>query len=249
MNVAPAKAHVRPLSASIVVDCPRSAAIEWVQRYFDDRQHVVSIGLPLRALGIPTFVRIYRNVRVELHSVAIRTPYTPRVETALHVAWHVTHGGPFPTFSGVLTARARATQATLHFEGTYEPPFRLAGTLFDRILGHQIAQASVETLLHDIKRFIERLSIEEHHATSFAAFEANLRDEHPSGFYGVPLHGSIAVRRDGSYLACSLVIEGDAPDFDRLTAGSYRLSETRIRELLADLAKPDLHVAAEPTAT
>lgn len=240
--------RVRPFQISTLVFCPRSAAIGWARRYFEERQRVIPFGLPLRALGIRTFLRVYRNVSVELHDVSLRTPFTPHVENALHVAWRVTHGGPFPTFSGILSARAHSTHATLHFEGTYTPPLGLAGAWFDRLLGRRIALAGATTLLHDIKRYIERLNIDEHSATSFAAFEANRRATHPTGFYGVPLHGSIAMRRDGSYLACSLVLEGDAPGFDGLMPGEMALSPERVVALLTELAKPDLRIAPERSA-
>ncbi|GAC1499287.1 MAG: hypothetical protein NVS1B2_22910 [Vulcanimicrobiaceae bacterium] len=235
---------VRPIHASAHVYCPRSAAIGWARSYFDDRERVVSIGLPLRALGLPTFLRVYRNAVVEIRDVTVRKGSTPRHEDALHVSWRVTHGGPFPTFSGVLTARADTMHAVLDFDGTYAPPFGIVGGVFDRFVGRHIARASVETLLHDMKRYIERLSLDERRATSFAAFEANTRDPHPSG-YGVPLHGSIAVRRDGSYVACSIVLEGDAPAYDALLAGERRLSGDHVDALLAQLVKPDLHIAGQ----
>lgn len=237
-----------PLKASIVVFCPRSEVITWALRYFDKRKRVVSIGVPLRIFGIPTFARIFRHVTVEIDAVSVKTAFTPRFEHALNITWHASKGNAFPTLRGVLTARARSTHATLHFSGSYAPPFGVAGRFFDRIVGRIIARISIETLLHDIKRSIESINIEEHREASFAAFESNRRGSHGQRSYGVPLHGSVAVRRDGSYVACSVSLEGEAPDFDALAPGEYALSNTCVETLLHELAKTDLHLVPKNTA-
>lgn len=230
-----------PITASIVVFCPRSEVIPWVQRYFDERKRIVSLGVPLRAFGIPTFARIFRNVSVELDRVSVRTAFTPRYEEALNVTWRTTTSNAFPTLRGVLTARAHSTHATLHFVGSYAPPFGIAGRFFDRIVGRFIARISIETLLHDIKRSIERINIDEHREASFSAYESNRRGSNGVRAYGVPLHGSIAIRRDGSYVACSISLEGEAPQFDALAPGEYALSRTCVETLMYELAKTDLH--------
>lgn len=234
---------MRSLQASMLVFCPRSIAITWAQRYFDERHRTVSIGVPLRAFGLRTFVHVYRNVTVEIEATSVRTAFTPRFEHALHLKWHATRGGPFPSLTGVLTARAHSTHATLHFEGRYSPPFGIAGNVFDRVVGRHIARISIETLLYDIKRFIERINIEEHAAASFAAFEANLRESKGASTSDVPLHGNVAIRRDGSYVSCSVTLEGEAPEFATLNPGEYALSSERVETLLAELAKPDLRIA------
>lgn len=227
----------------MLVYCPRSDAINWTRRYFEAHQGVVPIGLALRAFGIPTFVHAYRDVAVELETVSLQTAFTPRAEAALHLTWRAAHGGPFPALTGVMTARAHSTHATLHFMGSYAPPFGIAGRFFDALVGRHIARISVRMLLCDIKRYIEQINIEEHVAGSFAAFEANARSPGGPDLSGVPVHGNVAIRRDGSYLACSITLEGDAPHIPQLVPGEYTLSAQRVETLLAELAKPDLRIA------
>lgn len=240
---------MRPLKASIHVSCPQSVAIDWALRYFDERHRIIPIGLPLRAFRLPTFIHISRIVTVGVKAVSIPTASsTPRFEQALDLTWNGTHAGPFPRISGVLTARAHSTHAMLHFLGSYTPPFGMVGMLFDRLVGRHIARLFIQTLLYDIKHHIERINIEEHTAASFAAYEANLRDSVDKSCYDVPLHGSVAIRRDSSYVACAVTVEGEAPDFSALVPGKYALSPARVEMLLAELTKPDPGIAPELTA-
>lgn len=238
-----------PLKASIVVFCPRSEVIPWALRYFDQRKRVVSIGVPLRAFGIPTFARIFRHVNVEIEAVSVKTAFTPRYEDALNITWSSVKGNAFPTLRGVLTARAHSTHATLHFAGSYTPPFGIAGRFFDRIIGRFIARVSIGTLLHDVKRYIERINIDEHHDASFAAFESNRRGSHGKHAHGVPLHGSVAIRRDGEYVACSISLEGEAPGFDTLAPGEYVLGNAVVETLVCALSKTDLHIVRKNGAS
>ena len=240
---------MRPLKASILVSCPQSVAIDWAQRYFDERHRIIPIGLPLRAFRLPTFVHIFRIVTVGVEAVSIPTASsTPRFEQALNLTWNGTHTGPFPRITGVLTARAHSTHAMIDFAGSYTPPFGFVGMVFDRLVGRHIARLFVETLLYDIKHHIERINIEEHTAASFAAYEANLRGSTGKGCSDVPLHGSVAIRRDGSYLACAVTVEGEAPDFAALVPGEYALSPARVETLLAELTKPDPRIVPKLTA-
>lgn len=66
------------------------------------------------------------------------------------------------------------------------------------------------------------MNVDEHREASFSAFESNRRGSVGPRAYGVPLHGSGAIRRDGAYVACSISLEGEAP-------------------LMYDLAKTDLN--------
>lgn len=239
---------MRSLKASILVSCPQSVAISWAQRYFDERDRTVPIGLPLRALRLPTFVHIFRIVTVGVEAVSIPTASsTPRFQPELHLTLNGTHSGPFPKITGVLTAQAHSTHSKLQFAGTYTPPYGFAGMLFDRFIGQHIGRLLVQTLLYDIKRHIERINIDEHAAASFAAYEANLRDATGTCGFCVPLHGSVAIRRDGSYVACAVMLEGEAPDFAALTPGEYALSPERVEILLARLTNPDLRVTPKMT--
>ena len=234
------------LDASILVSCPQSVAISWAQRYFDERHRIVPIGLPLRAFRLPTFVHIFRIVTVGVEAVSIPTgSSTPKFKQELHLTWNGTRPGPFPKITGVLTAQARSTHAMLHFVGSYTPSFGFAGELFDRLVGRHISRLFVQTLLYDIKHHIERMNIEEHTAASFAAYEANLRDSTGTGSSDVPLHGSVAIRRDSSYVSCAVTLEGEVPGLTALNPGEYTLSPECVEMLLAELNPPDLRIAPE----
>jgi hypothetical protein len=58
-------------------------------------------------------------------------------------------GGPYPEFDGTLTVRADEDygSAVLELQGTYIPPFGLAGTAFDALLGSRIASATAREFL------------------------------------------------------------------------------------------------------
>jgi hypothetical protein len=63
---------------------------------------------------------------------------------------------PFPTFTGTLALEAATPKAcALVLDGTYEPPFGVAGKVFDAAVGRRIAEATAEELLKEIGGFIE----------------------------------------------------------------------------------------------
>gem|GEM_PF-984620 len=227
---------MRSLHAKIEVFCPRSAVVAWTHRYLTERHGIVSLGIPLRAFGWPTFVHIYRNVEVEFAVVPDTSTFARRHDHALRVVWKPTHGGPFPALEGLVTASAHRTHATLHFDGVYWPPFGIAGEFFDALLGRHIARIAVTTLLQDIRRFVESQDLSERHSLAFASFEANRREAGSHVAAPIPLHGSAAIRRDGEYLACAITLEGHAPDFPALISAEYALEPEQVRRLLGELA-------------
>jgi len=225
------------LEASIDVPCSQTAAIVWAHRYFDERHSIVSIGIPLHKLGLPTSVHVYRNVIVYFDVVPDRSA-SPK-QSAIQLSWKPTHGGAFPALTGTITSRANVSNATLYFNGRYRPPFGVAGMLFDRIIGRYIARIATQELLNDIARFISRHTIEERNAAEFLPFEAHLRKTHGTIAEPIALHGSVSIRRHGTYIACAVHLEGYAPAYKALETGEYALPEDRARALLASLSEPD----------
>ncbi len=225
------------LEASVDVPCSLGAAIVWVHRYFDERHNIVSIGIPLHKLGLPTSVHVYRNVIVYFDVVPDRSA-SPK-QSAIRLSWKPTHGGAFPALTGKITSRAHGANATLYFNGRYRPPFGAAGMLFDRIIGRYIARIATQELLDDIERFISRHTIEERNAAEFLPFEAHLRKTHGTIAEPIALHGSVSIRRHGTYIACAVHLEGYAPAFKALKAGDYALSEDRARAVLRSLSESD----------
>jgi hypothetical protein len=81
------------------------------------------------------------------------------------IGWEAEGGGPFPSFSGALSAADEgAGFCRLDLDGSYAPPLGAAGALFDAVLGKRIAQASVADLLLRLKHVCEEAYAAEHGA-------------------------------------------------------------------------------------
>lgn len=78
---------------------------------------------------------------------------------AWSVTWRPHGGGPFPTFRGELRLVLDGEMETpvLELTGEYEPPFGVAGKIFDAVAGSRVAAATGKALLIDVAdRIIER---------------------------------------------------------------------------------------------
>lgn len=81
-----------------------------------------------------------------------------------NITWTPHDGGPYPTFKGTLTVRADEdwSGAKLELIGSYQPPFGVAGEMFDAVLGSRIAAATARILLDEIgDRLVARYRDEE----------------------------------------------------------------------------------------
>ena len=69
-----------------------------------------------------------------------------------HVQWKPHNGGPYPDFSGTLTVRADDDydSCVLELQGTYEPPFGVAGAAFDAVVGSRVASATAREFLRTL---------------------------------------------------------------------------------------------------
>jgi hypothetical protein len=73
----------------------------------------------------------------------------------LDVSWTPKDGGPYPSFSGTLSvAQDAAGWSRIEIDGSYRPPFGVAGAAFDAAVGHRIAQGTASELLAEIKRLL-----------------------------------------------------------------------------------------------
>jgi len=73
----------------------------------------------------------------------------------LDVSWTPKDGGPYPAFNGTLSVAQDAVGwSRIEIDGTYRPPFGIAGAAFDAVLGHRIAQDTAAELLAEIKRLL-----------------------------------------------------------------------------------------------
>ena len=95
-------------------------------------------------------LRIERDVEFHLKSKPAYPGYK-----LLDVSWAPKDGGPYPTFAGTLSVAEDAPGwSRIEIDGTYSPPFGIAGAAFDAAIGHRIAQATASELLGEIKRIL-----------------------------------------------------------------------------------------------
>lgn len=74
----------------------------------------------------------------------------------MDISWGPHDGGPYPIFRGTLHAVGTGGNfCRLDLDGSYVPPFQLAGAVFDAVLGHRIAVAAARELLDDIRIGVE----------------------------------------------------------------------------------------------
>jgi hypothetical protein len=72
------------------------------------------------------------------------------------IGWEADGGGPFPAFTGTLSAADEgAGFCRLDLDGSYAPPLGAAGAMFDAMLGKRIAQSTVGDLLLRLKHVCE----------------------------------------------------------------------------------------------
>ncbi len=77
----------------------------------------------------------------------------------LDLRWHPTvHARWFPVFEGELVAAGeRPHESHLVLRGTYRPPFGLLGRIFDTLIGHTVAERSLDRF---VRRSADRLDAE-----------------------------------------------------------------------------------------
>jgi hypothetical protein len=142
------------LTETIEVKCPAYFALHHAERYFSVHRRGVTPGtIALRVdfsrLKLPGTSQARHDVRVE-HKLL-----TEGGRSRLSISWNP-HDRVVPSFAGTLHCKEAAPgKAILTLEGTYDPPFGIAGAAFDLVAGRRIASATMQTLLEDIKEFVE----------------------------------------------------------------------------------------------
>jgi hypothetical protein len=142
--------------AQRTADCPSAAALDYANNFFlqHEGDKAAEVRLPLRAFGLPFPDALTHPVRFRftLHEDLTELG---RAHEEIAFSWNAgTHW--LPNFHGTLRVRiAPHVRAELFVEGWYAPPFGLFGMLFDRVLGHKLAQKTVESLLDQIAERME----------------------------------------------------------------------------------------------
>ncbi|MBV8364134.1 MAG: hypothetical protein JO193_06165 [Candidatus Eremiobacteraeota bacterium] len=144
------------IKQSVLVDCPLHEIMYYAERYFSvhrkgQEQGTFTLTVDSAALNMPGRVQASHQVNVayEVKKAA------GNEADAISLAWDP-QDKMMPRFAGVLHAeRSEGAHSTLILEGTYNPPFGAVGAAFDAVLGQRIASATANSLLEDIKTFIE----------------------------------------------------------------------------------------------
>jgi hypothetical protein len=69
-------------------------------------------------------------------------------------------GGPFPTFTGTLTAARQAiAECRLTVSGNYRPPFCILGAIFDALIGRHMANRSIRAFLTTLRHEVETAAL------------------------------------------------------------------------------------------
>jgi hypothetical protein len=135
------------------VACPFSAAAELAERAASGLSNLYLSPFP--PLGEPV---VFAMVSTPDKSDEARK------HDALLIALRPQTRGMFPDFHGVLTVRPERSGVLLQLSGGYDPPYALAGKIFDLIAGRSIAKRTMHRLLDG---FADRIEAE---------YEAERRD-------------------------------------------------------------------------
>jgi hypothetical protein len=136
----------------ISVNCPFERVPAFLADYFakqgelGDRPAVIELRTPVGE------ARLEREVVAHLSPKPGYPGYT-----RIGITWAPKDGGPYPTFEGVLSASQETEDGCrLDLDGEYTPPLGPVGAVFDLVLGHNIAEATANDLLHHIREVLEQ---------------------------------------------------------------------------------------------
>ena len=140
------------------VACPAAEAKRYLEAHFDERG--ANRGVMRLSFSVPLVPGAGEVVGVRRVVTASIEPLTKKGDgslEAMRVRWEP-DGGPFPSFEGTLEAEReeRYDSLRLSLSGAYEPPFGVAGTAFDTVLGKRIAATTAHRLLLELAERIEQ---------------------------------------------------------------------------------------------
>lgn len=139
---------------SIDVDCPTHYVMQHALRFFTVRRRdvapgTISLRVDLSNLNLPGTAEARHTVSV-CHDL-VADAGTPGV---LELSWDP-EDRTVPSFKGTLRCEGGDGRSALTLEGEYKPPLGVAGAVFDLVVGRRIASATLQSLLSDIKTFVE----------------------------------------------------------------------------------------------
>lgn len=141
-TVAPTSIHVERQCT-----CPFSIAQEYAVAYLK----AAEAGGPEARIGIswPKPLPVLRRRVWFSFGLALDVAEAGRLHDEIRLRWN---GGSalFPNFRGTVRFRIAGAGTIVLFDGTYEPPLRIAGLCFDRVIGRWIAKRTLQDLARRI---------------------------------------------------------------------------------------------------
>jgi len=148
------------VNVELLVDCPFSLAV--------DRAHVIFpvletspaiVRVPYRAFGLPLRGTLEQPVAVQFQRQRDITE-PGRLHDEIVFEWSALSRW-LPDFRGVLRFRIESPRTRIILHGEYVPPFGTLGSLFDRVIGHHLAQATANDLVDRLARALEAIWAQE----------------------------------------------------------------------------------------
>jgi hypothetical protein len=126
------------------VACPFDQVPDRLLAHFHGGDAVIPLRVSVGDL------RVERDVEFHLKTKPAYPGYR-----LLDVSWAPKDGGPYPTFAGTISVAEDAVGwSRIEIDGTYRPPFGIAGAAFDAAVGHRLAERTASELLAEIKRLL-----------------------------------------------------------------------------------------------
>jgi hypothetical protein len=137
------------------IACASCQAPDHLERWFAEHAHGDVYEFTLRTSPAGNLgIALARDCVVHISRMVVSGSMVPQYS----VRWESAGGGPFPKFQGTLSVLNDEDYDScfLALDGTYEPPFGVAGIAFDQALGHEIAESCGNELLKQIGTYIEQ---------------------------------------------------------------------------------------------
>jgi hypothetical protein len=143
--------NVRAVTVQAYAACPFSIAQEYAVEYLhraEAGEAEARVHVPIRLLP---FLQRRVAVTFGLHADVTETG---RSHDEIRLRWNA--GTPLlPDFRGTLRFRIAGPGTDVLVEGTYHAPFGALGSVFNELIGHHIAEASLSDLARRIAEALE----------------------------------------------------------------------------------------------
>jgi hypothetical protein len=139
------------------VACASCQAPEHLERWFSEHAngdvYVLTLRTPIAVPGLQELA-LARDCVVRIARTVVPASMVPQ----FLIDWESAGGGPFPQFRGMLSVLNDEDYDScfLALDGSYDPPFGVAGIAFDQVIGKTIAESCGNDLLDRIGSFIEQ---------------------------------------------------------------------------------------------